>query len=256
MKVQLAHYTDRGTTNPVNEDSFVIRTADTVNGPVVMAAICDGMGGLSKGELASSTAVQELSAWFDERLPLLIRSGYNFSVLRSGVEFIIRSISSLIENYASHHHVRMGTTLTMLLSYDGHCVTANVGDSRVYKIDDNVCQMTKDQTVVQNEIDRGNLTSENAEKDKRRGILLQCIGETAGLVPDIRESELSLGAVYLLCSDGFRHKIQRDELQKELSPSVISNEKDLINALTRLTRVVIERGETDNITSLTIRVVE
>lgn len=253
MKVLLAHYSDRGTRRAVNEDALVIRTADTVRGVLVMAAVCDGMGGRSRGELASATAVTELSGWFEERLPLLLRDGYDFAVLRAGIEFIIRRISSLLENYGRQNNVTIGSTLTMLLLYNGHCVTANVGDSRIYALGGGARQLTRDHTLVQQEIDRGLLQPSQAETDKRRNVLTQCLGETASLAPDIIEQDVPPGTVFLLCSDGFRHCLAPQEMEEKLSAAAEVGSKALEDALSALARCAMARGETDNITAAAVR---
>ena len=218
-----------------------------------MAAVCDGMGGRARGELASSTAVQELSEWFDDRLPLLFADGYDIVSLRAGIEFVIRRISSFIENYGQRHDVQIGTTLTMLILYDGHCVTANVGDSRAYAVGTTAFQMTKDHSVVQRDIDSGLLCPEAAETDKRRNILTQCLGETSSLSPDIVEQNVGLDVHFLLCSDGFRHKLPLQEMREVISECTDENGARLEKVLSVLAQRVMDRGETDNITAVCVR---
>ena len=166
---------------------MIIRSAETDGGPLVMAAVCDGMGGRARGELASTTAVHVLSEWFENDLPQLLRQEYSFPALRGSVEMIIRRISLMLENYSDNRGIKLGTTLTMLLLYAGRCVTANVGDARIYAVGNEVRQLTQDHSAVQRGIDIDAIDPQEAWVDNRRNILYQCLGESDGLEPDILE---------------------------------------------------------------------
>lgn len=253
MKFQYAYYTDKGIRKAVNEDSLLIRVASTNRGEVLLAAVCDGMGGLNRGELASSTLVQAFSDWFDDRLPSLLENGFDPAVLRSGIEFEIRRQSKNMEEYARRNVIRMGTTITLLLLFENRCMVANVGDSRIYEVGETLRQITKDQSLVQREVETGLLTVQQAAVDPRRNILLQCVGETSNLSPAIEEKPLTMGAVYLLCSDGFCHELAPEELHSAVAGVAGKEEKAMTKTLERLTKKVMERGETDNITVVAVR---
>ena len=177
-------------------------------------------------------------------------------MLRRGIELVLRRISTLLENHAARHRQDMGTTLTMLLLYDGHCVTANVGDSRIYEISRaDIRQLTKDHTLVQREADSGLLTPEQAETDRRRNILYQCLGETLGLAPDILEQDVRPDSVFLLCSDGFRHQLPPREMREALWKAAGKRRGGMEHALSTLARRAMDRGETDNITAVAVRMI-
>lgn len=252
MRARTGYFTDKGTVKQVNEDSLLVRTADTVNGPLVLAAVCDGMGGLACGELASATVVRAFSAWFDDELPLLLDGGYDFVAIRSGIEYEIYRVSKVLEDYARGNGIRMGTTLTMALLYAGRCVTANVGDSRVYEFTDGLRQLTEDHSLVQRAIQTGLLRPEDAERDDRRNILTQCLGEPTNLAPDIREWETTPGTVYLLCSDGFRHELSPEELRSQVLAGTVGDDGAMSRVLEGLARTAMDRGETDNITAAAV----
>lgn len=254
MKFQCAYYTDKGIRKAVNEDSLLIRVASTNRGEVMLAVVCDGMGGLNRGELASSTLVQSFSDWFDDRLPGLIENGFDPVTLRSGIEFEIRRQSKNMEEYARRNGIRMGTTITLLLVFENRCMVANVGDSRIYEVDEGICQITKDQSLVQREVETGLLTVQQAAVDPRRNILLQCVGETSNLSPAIEEKTLTSGAVYLLCSDGFCHELAPEELHSAVRSAAGKGEKVMTKTLEKLTKKAMERGETDNITVVAVTV--
>lgn len=252
MAARAGYYTDKGTVKPVNEDSLLVRTARTVNGPLALAAVCDGMGGLARGELASAAVVRALSDWFDGELPQLLEGGYDFAVLRSGIEYEIYRVSRQLEEYSRRHSMRMGTTLTMALLYAGKCVTANVGDSRVYALTDTMRQLTEDHSLVQRDVRTGLLRPEDAERDERRNILTQCVGVSMELAPDIRQWDMSPGAVYLLCSDGFRHELTPEEIYPQVRAGTAGDGAAMGRVLESLARTAMDRGETDNITAAAV----
>lgn len=254
MGIQIAYYTDKGTQKQTNEDSLVIRTASSNRGDVVMAAVCDGMGGLNRGELASSTIVQALSAWFEEKLPSLLDDGYDFLMLKAGIEYEIRRQSKRIEDYAAQRGLRLGTTLTMILIVEGHILTVNVGDSRVYEVGDSIVQLTKDHSLAQREVDRGTLRIEDMEQYAHRNVLTQGIGDSTNLLPDVKEESLSYNSAYLLCSDGFRHELSPEEIRAAIYASVGKGDKNMKKALEKLAQKAMSRGETDNITAVAISV--
>lgn len=252
MGIRFAYYTNKGTKKHNNEDALVVRTASTVRGPLLMAGVCDGVGGMDRGELASSIAVHALSEWFDEKLPLYLRDGFDFVMLRSGLEFELLQINKLLQEQASISGCHMGTTATMLILFEGRCITANVGDSRIYEIGNTIRQLTKDHSLVQREIDLGHLTKDDAEKDQRRNVLFQCLGAKSKVAPDICERPVKLGVVYLLCSDGFRHRLTPAEMKEELLANAERGEAAINHALESMAKRCMERGETDNITAIAL----
>ena len=252
--MEIAYFSDKGNTREVNQDALVIRTEKTDVGPLVMAAVCDGVGGMSRGEVASSYVAHSLSEWFEHKLPGLLSEGYSFASVKAGIEYIIRKMSREVETFADMRQCQMGTTLSLLLLVDGHCVTANVGDSRIYEINgEGITQLTRDQSFVQRQVDLGNLTFEQAQTDDRRNILLQCVGVSAGLVPEIAERDASLGTAYLICSDGFRHKLSQEEIGAGIWQAATSGGRERMNGkLAEMARLCMSRGETDNITAAVV----
>ena len=152
--------------------------------------------------------------------------------------------------------MRLGTTATVLLLTEGRYYVANVGDSRAYELQMQVTQITRDQSVVAREIEMGLLAPEQAETDPRRSVLLQCIGASETVYPDFFFGTPLNHAVYLLCSDGFRHKITPAELLAYLEPYRMNSPENMRQNEQALIRMVKERNERDNITVATIRTYE
>ncbi len=253
MNYIIAASTDIGNTKETNQDSYVMKVVNTKAGKIVFAVLCDGMGGLEKGEVASATVVNAFNNWADNRLANLCEEGLTDTAIRNDWIDIVTEYNEKIKEYGKSKGVSLGTTVTALLLTDSRYYIINVGDTRAYKIDKDVKVLTKDQTVVAREIELGNLTIEEAKTDSRRSVLLQCIGASDSVYPDIFYGDTSLNAVYMLCSDGFRHEISEEEIFKYLQPAVMTDADLMEENMNKLIEINKQREERDNITVLTIR---
>ena len=253
MNLKMVAHTDVGIKKDTNQDSVLMKVARTDYGKVLFAAVCDGMGGLAKGELASATLVRMLSKWFEEEFPILLYQGLSIEVLQESLSELIYRANQKISAYGNAIRVNLGTTMVALLIVDHVYYIVNVGDSRVYLLRDELVQLTKDQTVIQREMDLGHMTWEEARRDPRRNVLLQCVGASEVIVPDFYSGNVESGSMFLLCSDGFRHVISKEELYEYLSPYRLLNEKAMQDSLVYLTDLNKYRQETDNISAALIR---
>ena len=245
--------TDIGIAKTTNQDSVLLKHASTDIGEVLMAIICDGMGGLSKGELASATVIRAFERWFYEELPFELEN-VDMNVIGSKWSLMLKELNGEILEYSQRTGGNgLGTTFTGILFVDTQYVIVHVGDTRVYKIDSKLRQLTADQTFIAREIQRGTLTPEQAKTDKRRNMLLQCVGASKVVEPDVILGTTKPGA-YMLCSDGFRHKISEDEIYESLNPVNLMNKAAMHNHVQYLIEQVKSRGEKDNISAVLIRV--
>lgn len=253
MNYIISGTTDIGLSKSTNQDSYAVRLIDTNKGKIVFAILCDGMGGLSKGEVASASLVHAFSTWVNNRLPSLIEVGFDENVIAQEWNKIAIEYNEKIKAYGKAHGASMGTTLTAMLITQEKYYVINVGDTRAYEITDQVTVLTKDQTVVSREIELGYLTEEQAKVDSRRSVLLQCIGASEEVVPDIYCGTTRTNAVYMLCSDGFRHEITPEEIMHYLNPSVMLDADGMTNNMNTLIEINKQRQERDNITVVSIR---
>ena len=185
MRFEIAADTDRGIVKETNQDSLLVKCFSTCKGDMAFAVLCDGMGGLSKGELASATVVRAFDRWSDEQLPELCKSSnpdIDSLILERQWDEVIQQQNEKIKAYGKAHAVNMGTTGVALLVTQKAYYIINVGDSRIYSLSDHIERLTTDQTYVQREIMNGNMTQEQAMKDPRRNVLLQCVGSSASEV--------------------------------------------------------------------------
>lgn len=253
MELISNYYSDAGIRKKINEDSLCLKVAMTPRGKIAMTVLCDGMGGLSKGELASATAVRTFAIWFDKELPRLL---HNFSIeeVQTKWEVLIQALNYEIREYGKENGIHLGTTLTaLLLVENGELLIAHVGDSRVYEIKDEIKILTTDQTLVAREVRRGLLTEAQAKVDPRRNVLLQCVGECKSVSPEFIRKKVEKDCTYMVCSDGFRHQITPNEIYEALSPQNLVNEDVILEKEAYLVELCKRRLEKDNISVVVIR---
>jgi len=257
MKYIVTADTDIGISKETNQDSICVRVANTKVGQVVMAIICDGMGGLSKGEVASATVIREFCTWFEQELPTKI-SKLNWQDIADIWDKMLKNLNSKIMKYGKRNNENIGTTITGMFIMNDKYMVVNVGDSRLYKINStrSIKQLTEDQTLVQQEIKRGNLTLSEAKKDPRRSVLLQCVGASKTVIPEIRFGKIENKCIYMLCSDGFRHEIEEDEIAEKLTPKIVNYKEIMHENSIFLINAVKSRQEKDNISVILIRTEE
>ena len=251
MRYMATADTDIGISKHTNQDSVLIKHASTHIGEVLMAIICDGMGGLAKGELASATVIREFSKWFDESLPSEL-DNLDMQVIGAKWSLMLKNISLKIQTYGAKQGVSLGTTFSGILLADNQYVIVHVGDTRVYQIGSAIHQLTADQTFVAREISRGTMTPEQAKTDKRRNLLLQCVGASKTVEPQVICAKAEQG-VYMICSDGFRHEITEAEMYERMNPAALVNKETMHKNARYLIEQVKARKERDNISVVLIK---
>ncbi|MDS0525606.1 serine/threonine-protein phosphatase [Clostridium sp. SHJSY1] len=254
MKFTVGYHTDAGLRKKINQDALLIKTAKSPYGRLGLFVVCDGMGGLSSGELASGTVISGMGLWFDEILAHVKFDTVDEVDLYKFICGQILSLNNKIFEYGFIENQRLGTTLTLCLFVHNKYYIFQVGDSRAYKITDSVEQLTEDQTFVQREVDRGIITKEEAESHPRRNVLLQCIGAKREVDPVMITGEVKGNEVFLICSDGFYRKISNNEILNELRWSELSDSEEINNKAKNFIELVKSRQEVDNITGLIIKV--
>jgi serine/threonine protein phosphatase len=280
--MDIVYKTDVGIKKTINQDSLLVRKANVkIKNPnqengylekeVAFLCVFDGMGGLSSGEKASTEVSNIMEDWFEQELPDLLMEGLTEQNFVESMESAIRLANDNILSLGRQIGSQCGTTMAGLLLYNGRYATINVGDSRVYRfVGSEMEQLTHDQSLVQDLIDKGQLTPEEAEHDRRRSTLLQCIGATDSVYPDFTFGTYAEDTRFLLCSDGFRHKITKEEMtnlfspylssvrvdetnNKEDSPYAKTLKDEMKDALDFAIYTNKEREEKDNITAIICR---
>lgn len=253
MNFIISANTDIGISKTTNQDSLTVKVVNTPQGRMVFALLCDGMGGLEKGEVASASVIHAFDKWVLEELPSLSNSPIEDNILKIQWDKIIQEQNDTIKRYGARQGVKLGTTVVAMLLTQKRYYVLNVGDSRAYELTDSIKQLTADQTFVAREVALGNMTQEQAKVDERRNVLLQCVGASDEVYPEMFFGETKENACYMLCSDGFRHEISPEEIYEKLQPGVIFDENTMNSNSEYLIELNKGRRETDNISVVLVR---
>ena len=251
MEVKACIFTDAGKVRRINQDATMIKVANTKRyGRISFACVCDGMGGLQRGEVASCKAVRALENWFMEELPLMqnLDEEELWKAAETSLKRLMVRTGAEIRRYGKHRGIRLGTTVAAFLQIGMSYMTLNIGDSRIYLIEsDGVVPLTRDQSVIQDKIDKGLISSEEAQKDPERNVLLQCVGIQPGADPQVGHGTLKKHATVLVCSDGFWRTVAKEEMHDKLCPQMCVTSDDMLEECRKLAMLAWKRKEEDNI---------
>ena len=253
MNFIISANTDIGIAKDTNQDSLTSMVINTPQGRMAFCVLCDGMGGLEKGEVASASVIRAFRNWALNDLPQLCAQPLEDTAIRSQWEAIIDQQNSMIKRYGARQGVRLGTTAVVMLLTQTRYYIMNVGDSRAYELTTCIRQITNDQTFIAREIALGHMTPEEAETDSRRNVLLQCVGASEMVYPDMFFGDVVPNAVYMLCSDGFRHEITPEEIYEGLQPGVLFDDYTMQQHTISLIELNKQRQERDNISVSLVR---
>jgi PPM family protein phosphatase len=234
MKLVVGAATDVGRIREINEDGYLVDEG------IGLIAVADGMGGHRAGEVASATALEALRA--------SVRNG---NPLREAIE---KANDAVFEKSVSNDDFRgMGTTLTAgTLAAGNTLIVGHVGDSRAYLLrDGEFRQLTTDHSRVQELVDDGRLTADEAAVHPMRNIVTRALGVDSSVDVDVYPLQLELGDVVLFCSDGLTGMLQDEFVGAELR-----RESDPARVATRLVDEANRAGGEDNITVVVIGVVD
>lgn len=249
----MTYHTDVGIKKKVNQDSLLLKGISNGQDETLLVVLCDGMGGMSKGELASATVIRAFSDWLEK---VYTKKGLAWTTkeIEQQWQSLLIEVNEKLIAYGNKKHIELGTTVTAaLLSDQGRYIIGHIGDTRAYIIADYMKQLTEDHTFVAREIRRGNMTPEQAAKDSRRNVLLQCIGVNKQFETQFLEGSLSVGEALLLCSDGFRHVVAEEEIYELLQPAKLEEETEMRKQLVNLVELNKSRQETDNISAIYVK---
>ncbi|MCH5257905.1 MAG: serine/threonine-protein phosphatase [Lachnospiraceae bacterium] len=241
-------YWNRGVSHTINQDSLILLQALTSQGRVLMAVICDGMGGMDMGECASGYLVEELVTWFYDGLLDAIGKKKALWIIRRCMERRIYQIQSRMQHYADKRSIEMGTTLSMLVLWEKKYMLWHLGDSRVYRLSSGLIGKGIPGKESQSKVRL--LTNDHADD---KGRLYKCVGNFGYFVPDFKMGNIKKGEAFLLCSDGFRNKMGIDEIGEVLAPENMTEDK-IRKRLREIGEAVLRRGERDDLSAVYIKV--
>ena len=247
MMYQFCAQTDPGRTRDNNEDSVAFEEAAKV------AVLADGMGGYNAGEIASGMATafikSELSRWLTEAGPTA-----QAKEVRRAMEICVDNANMAIFNSANANaaYAGMGTTLVVGVFRDDRLFLGHIGDSRCYRLRAGVLsQITKDHSLLQEQIDAGLISLEQAATSSIKNLVTRALGVEDAVALDVNEHVVEPGDLYLMCSDGLS-----DMVADELIARIVSEGATLDQKADLLISAANENGGRDNISVLMVSVSE
>ena len=236
---------DPGMVRPQNQDAYQIVQLDR---STLLGVVCDGMGGAKSGNIASSLAVdvfvEEIrrtwTSYMDqEKVDQMLKSAVKLA------NFTVFDQSQQFEEFDG-----MGTTLVAVLIRGRHATVINVGDSRAYKVGrSGIRQITRDHSLVQLMVDRGDLTPEMARTYPGKNFITRAIGTEPIVMGDLYHQDAQKGDFFLLCSDGLSNMMDEQEILFE-----VRHGGKMGTCCQRLRDIVIQRGAPDNLTAILVQI--
>lgn len=244
MRIKSFGYSDVGKRREKNEDSML------VNDEMYLYAVADGMGGHQGGDFASqltTETVNETVKALEEDPDTTLQEGGSIKTgdFQSYLRYAIKLSSRRVFDFAHGNPALrgMGTTVVALLFRKNKAYVANVGDSRGYRIRDNeIAQITKDHSLVGEQIRAGILTEEEARGHRLKNIITRSVGFQEDVEADIDIRVVKEGDRFLLCSDGLSNLMHDNEIRDVVATSSPES------AVRKLIDIANERGGEDNIT--------
>lgn len=227
--------TDRGLLRPNNEDTVFSSTTKVGKLPNLFL-VADGMGGANAGEYASEFVIRELIANITKNI--IGRS--HLSIMREAIEHTNKELYR--DSLKNEAHDGCGTTLVTAMVEDGMLFVSNVGDSRLYIINDGIRQVTRDHSYVEFMVQAGRMVRGSQDYLSKRNLITRAIGIGNEVEIDFFEEPVNGDETILLCTDGLSNMLDDNEILE-----IIKEAPGIEAAATRLVEAANERGGDDNI---------
>jgi PPM family protein phosphatase len=249
--IEVASHTDPGMVRSHNEDSIA---SIAEKGLVVLA---DGMGGYNAGEVASGMATTvittDLGHLLEDRAPHEVDAQTGKKAAEKMLQEQVAKANTSIYQAAQSQpqYAGMGTTLVVALFYDNKMMVAHIGDSRLYRMrGDEFTQVTKDHSLLQEQIDAGMLTKEQAKHSANKNLVTRALGIDPAVEAEIHEYDTQPGDIYLLCSDGLSDMVSDEDIGMALQ----ALGANLNLAAQQLVQMANDNGGRDNVSVILIKI--
>lgn len=226
--------TDVGVKRAVNQD-YVFTSEAPIGALPNLFLVADGMGGHNAGDFASRFVVEDIKQE-------LLQSEEHFpeAILRSAIE---KANQKLMEEAAKDVRLEgMGTTLVAATIIEHTLYFANIGDSRLYLINDEIRQLSKDHSLVQEMVRLGGINADEAKHHPDKNIITRAIGVTEKLEIDFFEYHLQAGDTVLMCTDGLSNMVEDEDIFR-----IVKSSRDVVETVERLIEEANNNGGNDNI---------
>jgi protein phosphatase len=249
-KIQLHGQTDVGSVRDHNEDAI------GCDENIALAVLADGMGGHRGGEMASAITVSTILEYILNKTKEIKSgetdddTGYSAESLAIHEAVTLANKNVHDSSVANAQYRGMGTTVVVAMFYDNRFTVAHVGDSRLYRFrDGELEQITRDHSLMQELIDRGFYTPEQARNSLNKNLVTRAVGIDGNVQIDVQEDIAMVDDIYLLCSDGVTDMIE-DHL---IASAIATNTNNLEMAASEIIRLSNEHGGKDNISALLVK---
>jgi PPM family protein phosphatase len=251
--LQAASLTDPGRVRDHNEDCIESRS------DIGLFVLADGMGGYNAGEVASGMATSLIAdgmqeAWKPREVDRMAREEAKAHAEKLLREQIARANTAIFTTSQNNPECAgMGTTLVVAQFYDNFLAVAHIGDSRLYRLrGDAIEQITRDHSLLQEQLDSGLITPEEAKLSQNKNLVTRALGIDPVVEPEIHVHEAETDDVYLLCSDGLSDMVEDEEIRLTL----ITLKSNPTLTVQQLVQAANDNGGRDNISAVLIRVAE
>lgn len=231
--------TDIGRTRAVNQD-YIYTSVDSVGCLPNLFIVADGMGGHKAGDTASRYTVETLKQ-------LLSQSAGEEPILV--IDRSIKKVNTMLIGKASESedYQGMGTTLVLASVFGNVLRVANVGDSRLYVIDDDITQITRDHSLVEEMVQAGQLSRSEARTHAKKNVITRAIGGEQQVEPEMFSVDLKPDSKILMCSDGLCNMLEDDEIL-----NIVKLNRNIDDAARALVDKANENGGKDNISVIIV----
>ena len=234
--------TDKGHVRDSNQDAYAV---GEFSDEVVWAVVCDGMGGAAGGNIASALAVKVIS----DKINVSYREQMRDSSIKNMLDSALNAANvEVFDMSESKHELKgMGTTVVCAIVKDGQAYIAHAGDSRAYILKNGkIFQITTDHSIVQDLLDKGKITSEQALNHPNKNIITRAVGVDKNIEIDFDQIDLDDDTTLLLCTDGLSNYVSDSEILE------LTGDKKHYAFADRLVNKANENGGGDNITVVVI----
>ncbi len=236
---------DVGKIRKDNEDSYYTKAYDEKH---MIAIVADGMGGHIGGKQASKIAVDFIAEYFDSNMEKII--GYTSRKIKQAMIDCVKGANKKVYDFSKEtpELFGMGTTIVVCYISDDKIYAVSAGDSRLYIINDSIKQVTRDHSLINELLEMGMISVNQAKNHPKRNIITKAVGSEESIEPDIYTEKFGDGDTILLCTDGLTNMIENENITE-----IINSGSELSQCVSTLVEQAKKNGGNDNITVVIIR---
>lgn len=252
FKITVGAKTDIGNVKQVNQDALLCKIGSMNNNEFGLFVVCDGLGGLEYGEVASKNTTEHFEEWWNTNIKTILQTNDSEKLIRESLEDVLIKSNREIIQLSNEINSKIGTTASVLFILNKNYYIVHIGDSRIYEINKNMIQLTEDHSQYEMLKKQGIKNLQNVKKN----VLTQCIGVNDKLDIFYKKGKISKNTNFLICSDGLHNKMDKESVINKFNNKNSKNfrTKDLQEICENLIDEVKEKKERDNITAIAINI--